>query len=561
MGAVEAVDFIESPREVLVPFPRIRFRTTGLIYDERITVEQREFHENVSKYRAVQAAIGSGKSAMGTIEALRHCWYYRANFGFIIRKTMPQANISSIPDLLDIAPRWMILNWNKQDKLLEVINQYGHLYMLERGQYRKKRDYMEGLEEVGGISKIVFTSFEGTVEALNKWESANLGWYMIDQAEWANADIKKMLDHRLRRVPSARRAWFLANFRRDIPTELSWLWQIFSEESSEYQEDHWYSDRMTTESNSHNTPDDWHASLKKTMTAEEQAHYLTGDTDKMSMTKQVFDELSRETHVMSHRDPPVHWQKGIGLDPGIGNPTAFLEVAFSPAGDIYVYSEWEESGRIVSDISALLLTLKTPQHLYWYIDATAGNVNQVTGTSVLQEFQSFGLPFVLAPRNVGAGVMRIKEYLRFDPHHVNPWTGVRGAPRLLISDRCLGLVEQLMLYRIDERKTHVGNSNETEKFRQWKDHCVDALRFIVMGATQPIGINKQLPIKRANMSFPRGIPDTVARQPDIMGVGENGRGVLDFSKVVAQSMVPIKRHTTPRREFFTPWSEIQRNAL
>ena len=543
--------------EDMVPFPVIKFKTTGYIYQERRTDEQREFEENPAKFRAAQAAVGSGKSAMGTIEALRNSWYYRRNLGFIIRKTMPQAEISAIPDLLDITPQWMIINWSKQNKTLELLNQYGYQYMEEKGKYQKKKDWYAGLQDIGGTSLIVFTSFEGTQEALNKWESSNLGWYMIDQAEWGNEDIKKMLDHRLRRQPASRRAWFLANFRKDIPYQSEWLWRLFSEDSPEHLEDHWYTDKMTTASNSHNTPADWHESLKRTMTPEEQARYLEGDIEKMEMTKQVFDEFSLDTHVIEHQEPPLHWTKGVGLDPGFGNPTAFLQIAFSPAGDVYVYDEWEKPKHLVSEVATQLLLRKTPQHLYWYIDATAGNTHQSTGTSVLLDFIAHGLPFATAPRNVGAGVMRIKEYMKFDANHIHPFSGKRGAPRLLISEKCPILAKQLMLYRIDERKTHVGLANETEKFRQYMDHLVDALRFILMGATLPVGLKQKMKRLQGGASYPNGVPGTVIKQPDFIGTD----GQLDFSRIAAQAMVPVKKHVTPRQVRTTPWSEVQRNSL
>ena len=549
--------FGPDPIEAVVPFPKIRFKTTGYIYQERRSAEQIEFEDNAAKFRAAQAAVGSGKSAIGTVEVLRHSWYYRRNFGFIIRKTVPQMEISAIPDLMDMTPQWMILSWSKQNKLLELLNQYGYAYMQKKGQYQKRKDWYAALQDIGGTSLIVFTSFEGTQEALSKWESASIGWYMIDQAEWANEGIKKMLDHRLRRKPAARRAWFLGNFRKDMPYTSEWLWRLFSEESPEHLDDHWYTDRMTTESNAHNTPSDWHESLKKTMTPEEQARYLEGDRDKMEMTKQVFDAFSLDTHVIEHQEPPLHWVKGVGLDPGIGNPTAFVEVAFSPAGDIYVYGEWEHPKRLVSEISTELLLRKTPQHLHWYIDATAGNRNQITGTSVLIEFHSHGLPFALAPRNVGAGVVRINEYFKFDPTHIHPFTGKRGAPRLLISERCTTLQQQLMLYRIDERKTHVGLANETEKFRQYKDHEVDALRFILMGATLPVGLKQKAKQFTGSGGYPNGVPGTVVKQPDFMGAD----GQLDFSRIAAKAMVPVKKHVTPEQVRTTPWSEVQRNSL
>lgn len=549
------------PIEVVKEFPGIRFRTTGKIYEHSITDEQKEFHDCPATFRAVQAAIGSGKSAMGTIEALQHSWYYRQNFGFIIRKTMPQAEISAIPDLLDITPRWMIRSWSKQAKTLELLNQYGHDYMLKEGRYRKKSEQDYRLAEIGGISTIVFTSFEGTQEALNKWESSSIGWYMIDQAEWANEDIYIMLNERMRRQPAQNRAWFLANFRKDIPREMEWLWRIFSEESPDHRPDHWYSDRMTTESNKQNTPDNWHQILKDTLPPEEYARAVLGDKDKMQMTKQVFSEFSDDIHMVDHVDPPVHWTKGIGLDPGIGNPAAFVQVAFSPAGDVYVYDEFEKPNLIASEIAALLMTKRTLQHRFWFMDPTGGNRNQVTGTSVRDEFIAHGLPFVLAkPSNVGAGVMRIKEYMKLDPDHINPFTQVRGSPRLFISRQCTNLRAQLMLYRLDENKTHTALKNQTEKFRQWKDHEVDALRFIMIGATQPLGLiykNKPGADKVSTLPGTKSAmkPSDILFQPAFDD--SNVHAHVDVSRIIAQAMMPIKKPVSPRYAQHTPYTKAR----
>ena len=196
----EKVVYTPDPIEQVEPFPEIRFKKTGLIYQESITEKQQVFHENAAKFRAVQAMLGAGKSAMATIEAFRHSWYYRANFGFIIRKTMPQANISAIPDLMDVCPRWMIVGWNKTDKTLELLNQYGFHFMMNGGAELKKGEQYDYLQEIGGTSLIIFTSFEGTEEALEKWASSNAGWYFIDQAENANESIYIKLNERMRRT-------------------------------------------------------------------------------------------------------------------------------------------------------------------------------------------------------------------------------------------------------------------------------------------------------------------------------------------------------------------------
>ncbi|MXZ00201.1 hypothetical protein F4Y93_05960 [Candidatus Poribacteria bacterium] len=557
--SIEALTYKPDPIDIVYDFPEIRFKKTGLIYQRSITEKQKVFHACGDKFRAVQAMIGAGKSAMATIESFRHSWYYRSNFGFIIRKSIPQANISAIPDLMDVCPRWMIISWNKTDKCLELLNQYGYEFLKNGGASMRKGEQYDWLQELGGTSQIIFTSFEGTTDALEKWASSNLGWYFIDQAEQANEDIYVKLNERMRRMPSARQAWFIANFSRDIPQKTGWLWRFFSQSSPEHRENHWYTDDMPTDANKANLPPDYKATLKQTMHPEDYARLVSGDKSQMRMSKSVFPELSHDVHVLqAHKEPPAHWHRGIGLDPGLSNPTAFVEVAFSPNGDVYAYSEYEEKNRAVSDEALLLRNIITPQHIFYFMDGIDGlKRNKVTMTSLQAEYIAHGIPFQLAPREVLPGVQRIKEYLKFDEKRIHPFTGKQGAPRLLISPACVKLIEALLMYRFDERKTHTVLQNEPEKFRKYKDHLVDALRFILSGATLPLGANQAMPAYSAAGA-------SRATEGPITQLQYDSQGQLDFSYVMraAKAHVPSQpKQPTPSRPRQTSWSRgITANA-
>lgn len=538
----EDVPYEPDPIDVVVPFPEIRFKKTGLIYQQSITEHQQAWHADESKFRAVQAMIGAGKSAMATIESFRHSWYYRANFGFIIRKTIPQANMSAIPDLMDVCPRWMIIGWNKTDKQLELLNQYGYKFLKEGGQDLKKGEQYEWLQEIGGISTIIFTSFEGTVEALEKWASSNLGWYFIDQAEQADDSIYVKLNERMRRMPSARQAWFIANFHREIPQKSGWLWRFFSEESPEHRQNHSYVDDMPTDANKKNLPPDYKATLKQTMHPDDYARLVSGEKDKMKMSLSVFPEFSAEIHEIDHRDPPTHWYRGIGLDPGLSNPTGIIEAAFSPNGDVYVYNEYEEKNHSVADECTLLKNWITPQHVFFFMDQNDGRKrSKITMTTLQAEYIALGIPFHLAPNEVWAGVQRIKEYFKFDPKRVHPFTGKMGAPRLLISRRCVKFKRAIQLYRFDEAKTHIGFQNPPEKFRKYGDHLVDAFRFLLTGATLPVG---------AEQDVGSYAPANASRKSEgpITQLQHNSQGGLEFMNVIRTARQPVQPASKKREQ-------------
>ena len=553
----------------LSKIPDITFKSTGKLYQASINAEQRMFHNvknddgELMKWRAVQAAVGCGKTAMATIEVIRHCYSFRNNFGFIVRESLPQQQISSIPDFEEVCPSWMILRWNSQDKVMRILNKHGHEWLKSgksKGMGPTKR--FQYIKEIGGYSTIVFTSFQGTTKALRKWRSSNIGFVFIDQAEEANEKVQKAFARRLRRENSARQAWFIANFLEEEPPEEGWLWRFFCDESPEKRKNHWYFDKMPTVGNKANLTDDYFEGIENTHSKDEIAQYLEGDRSQMKMTLSVFSEMSRQDHVIPHKEPESHWLKGVGMDTGINNPTAFVEVAFLPTGDVYVYNEFEQTDKILSDLATQLYMLKTPQHVHWQIDATANNRNQVTGTSLREELASFGFPFELAPREVGPGVMKMKEYLRVDPKHQNPFTGIKGAPRLYISERCVRLWSSMSLFRVDENKTHTTKQNQTEKFRQYKDHLTDALRFILAGVLMPLGMKDgkapKLPVEQP--SYPDGIPGTtVAKNPVqipayLAKIHGETPGTFNFASVMAVAKQPVRRASQPSRPRTQYWS-------
>lgn len=521
--------------------PRIRM-PNGKIYQESVHEYQLDFHDDPSKFRAIVGSIASGKSAMGTIEVFQHCWEFRNNFGFILRETMPQNKLSSIRDLKQLCPKFLIRRHNLQDSTVTLLNQYGYAFMKEGGHKLRVRQQDEILEEIGGTSMIVFSSFEGTRDALQKWASANIGFYFIDQAERANIEIYEMLNHRLRLQPSRRQAWFCANWREDVPNESEWLWQLFSDESEAKRPNHSYVEVITAVNES-NVPEDFIESLDYAQSDYKKSVYVSGDKDN-KMSKAVFPAYSPVIHDIPHEDPPSHWTKGIGLDHGLNNPTAFVEVAVLPSGEIYVYSEYEESNSVVSVHAKELLSRKTPQHLYWGIDPTTGNREPIAGMSVLHEYHRWQLPFREGARDVMAGINRLRECFSFEADRMNPFTKQLGSPKLFISSRCVRLRQQLLSYRFEENKTHIGFRNDQEKPRKWNDHLVDALRFIIMFVTLPQSVTSETPGFDAESS-PRivGIP---AKETIF-----NEQGQLDLSGIYEQSLKPV---SNTRRGYRNPYT-------
>lgn len=534
--------------ELDIPLPLIRM-PNGKVYQESVHDYQLDFHDDPAKFRAIVGSIASGKSAMGTIEVFQHCWQFRNNFGFILRETMPQNRLSSIRDFKQLCPKFMIRRHNLQDSTITLLNQYGFAFMKEGGHKLRVRQQDEILEEIGGTSMIVFSSFEGTRDALQKWSSANIGFYFMDQAERANEEIYEMLNHRLRLQPSWRQGWFCANWREDVPNESEWLWRLFCEDSEEKRPNHTYRE-VITKVNEANVPDDFIESLDYAQSEYKKSVYVDGDKD-TKMSRAVFPDYSPVLHDIPHEDPPSEWVKGVGLDHGLHNPTAFVEVALLPTGEVYVYDEYELSGKVVSEHAKELLRRRTRQHIYWGIDPTTENREPIAGMSVLHEYHRWQLPFRPGARDVMAGINRIRECMAFEADRINPFTKQVGSPKFFISNRCVRLRQQLLSYRFEELKTHIGFRNEMEKPRKWNDHLVDALRFIILFITMPQSVTSEV------AGFDSQSLPPVVSMP-VKKTIFNETGELDLTGIYQQALRPMPNGGMPQKKMFrSAWAGRQ----
>ena len=126
--------------------------------------------------------------------------------------------------------------------------------MVDGGEHLKKRDQDDALAEIGGLSEIAFISFEGTQRGEEKFRSANIGWYLIEQAESCYPAVYDALNQRMRRVPAGRKGIFVSN-----PDGRDWLWQFFHPESPDRRKNHAYfpvklQDNPTLPDDYHDTP-------------------------------------------------------------------------------------------------------------------------------------------------------------------------------------------------------------------------------------------------------------------------------------------------------------------
>ncbi len=470
-------------------FPKITM-PNGRKYHESAEAFQRAFHQSSAKFRWLGGGVGGGKSAAATIEILKHSWDYPDNYGFVLRKSFPELRLSAIKDFYAITPRWMIVEENKQEHWVDLYNHIGYEYRKEhfadlKNKKMTRRDYLNGLREIKGTSRVEFISFEGTEAAEVKFRSANIGWYMIEQAEeCGDSTIYDRLNERLRRVPSARQAWFISN-----PDGKDWLWDMFSPDSETQRENHEMFEVKISDNS--NLPDDFEETLRDTYTEEDIARLLEGSFD--VATGAVFPEFSFDMHVIPHFEPPDFWEKCLSLDHGLNNPTGALHLTKFPTGEVYVYSEYYENEMLVSQHAAALKPTLTPQHRILTIDPTCVSREPVSGATVIGEYARNGIPFMPGVKDPIVGVNRIKEYMEIDPEHEHPMTKTLGSPRLFVSDKCPILARQLQRLKWETLKTNRGAQNQPEKIRKHFDHLCDALRWGILVFTPHLSSKSYTP--------------------------------------------------------------------
>jgi len=448
-------------------------------YQESMNPVQRKFHLDSSKFRWLGGGVGGGKSVAALVEVLKQCWVYKDNYGFILRETLPELKLSAFKDFYSVCPRWLIYEENRQERWIDVLNHIGHDFMLRGGRRMQKRVQSRKLRELKGLSRIEFISFEGTIRGEKKFRSANIGWYFIEQAESAYPAIYDVLNERMRRKPSGRKGIFVSN-----PNGHDWLWQMFHPDSPDRRPGHAYFPIRLQDNPT--LPDDYHETLKATYDDDLYKKMVEGSHEVASGA--VYPELSRSIHIVDHFDPPEEWEKGVGLDHGLSNPTAFvLGAKFpKPYEGVYIYKEYQVKDEIVSHHVKVLRDLLSPQFKCFAIDPETKKHDAVHYSTVLGEYNAHGIPFRVSSNDVVAGVNRVKEYFKYDPLLKHPISDERGSARLLISSRCPLLIQQLHRYKREEQKTGRGSVDPPERFSKYNCHLADALRYLMLRFTNAL---------------------------------------------------------------------------
>lgn len=170
----------------------------------------------------------------------------------------------------------------------------------------------------------------------------------------------------------------------------------------------------------------------------------------------VYPGFDREKHLRTV--DTEGWRRALGIDIGTRNPTAILDARAAGDGRIHVAAEVYRRNMGSSDILAAIRAVAAPHEVdAIYIDPSAAGY--------IVDLEQEGYPAVKADNAVVEGIGRVTTAL---------------AEGLTIDPSCANLVAEMESYAYPD-----GGKAEKDAPVKQNDHAADALRYLVMGESEP----------------------------------------------------------------------------
>lgn len=200
----------------------------------------------------------------------------------------------------------------------------------------------------------------------------------------------------------------------------------------------------------------------------------------------AFPEFSRDIHVCKPFPVPEHWRRWMSVDNGYADPFAWIWLAVSEDGQVYVYREYSryrddpkvyytDQAKAVMELSTHAeiidgqaeTVLEPIDYVVAGVDAWSTHHRDQTGKALIDYYMegglSYGLIRAVTDRRLRKATMH--EYLK-------PYTGAHGrlTAKLQIFDTCKHLIEDL--------PDLLADPNDPEKVADCEiDHCYDSLGY------------------------------------------------------------------------------------
>jgi len=458
------------------------------------TLKQAEFVLSDKKFSCFSGGFGNGKTTAGCLRGLILSGY-PGNFGLVGRLTYPELRDTTRKSFFELCPPEY------------YDSQSG-------GVWKSSENYLK----LTNGSEIIFRHLDQISE--KELLSLNLGWFYIDQAEEVGERVFMILQSRLRLGTVPNRFGFISC----NPEPGNWIFNKFKKPSDEgtLPEDYDLVEATTYE-NKDNLPQDYIPTLIASFPEEMQKRYIEGLWEVYE--GMIFTEFNRRIHVIPPFDIPEGWEKLVSIDHGMVNPTACLWGAIDYDNNLYIYDEYYQPG-VVSDHARTILEKTGGTEIsMWLIDpSTVAKTREKDGMpwSVIEEYEDYGIYATPANNEKLAGINRVREFMKIDPHRRNPRTGEVSSPRLFIFSNCVNTLTEIPTYQWKKMRS-LTERNSPEYPRDYQDHAIDALRYMIMSrfpapSRRPGKNDMILPWERQNAnSMTKEMVEEPEKESDLLG--------------------------------------------
>lgn len=204
-------------------------------------------------------------------------------------------------------------------------------------------------------------------------------------------------------------------------------------------------------------------------------------------------EFDPKIHVIPPFKIPDHWLRWRFMDSGYSSQTACAWVALHPDGNIFVYREYYQAGKVIQqrcmDIIGMSGNKRQKDGDFWieqeigekyigtYIDHHVFKTDEVTGDGAEQNWIQEGL--LIQPSTTLQQEPRreiVNKWLCVDPRRKHFITHQQGAPRIYIFDSCPNLIWEAQKKAVKRERTDKHGVSE-KKILNRDDHLMDCVEY------------------------------------------------------------------------------------
>jgi phage terminase large subunit-like protein len=188
----------------------------------------------------------------------------------------------------------------------------------------------------------------------------------------------------------------------------------------------------------------------------------------------VYNTWDAKKHLVAPFRIPLDWPRFVSIDPAATGVTAALWAAIDPQSNIFLYREYYESDKVVSE-HAKNITLRNgiDQIDVWLIDPFWGRQrNNETHRTGQQLYRDNNIPVRLAPLSEDYGINESREYINATV------TAASKHPKVYIFKDMANFREEIERYTWDTFQRGENKGLSKEKPRKRDDHLMNAFQYL-----------------------------------------------------------------------------------